>query len=82
MLRIATLMIASLVLACTGQTASAQFNTTFTYQGRLMQGGEPVTGTVNFSFRLYNAAAGGSQVAPEIGHVRLQQLRPADLNAL
>jgi hypothetical protein len=66
MLRIVTLIIASLVLGCPGPTAFAQFDTTFTYQGRLIQGGEPVTGTVNLSFRLYNAAAGGSQVAPEI----------------
>ncbi len=36
--------------------------TAFTYQGRLTEGGVPVTGSYDFRFVLYDAEAGGSQV--------------------
>ncbi len=36
--------------------------TNFTYQGDLRDGGSPVTDTVDFEFRLWNEAVGGSQV--------------------
>jgi len=38
----------------------------FTYQGQLKHNGEPIAGSVNFAFRLYDSNAGGSQVGPEI----------------
>ena len=36
--------------------------TAFTYQGRLNAGGNPVSGVYDFSFALFNASTGGSQV--------------------
>jgi hypothetical protein len=38
----------------------------FTYQGRLTDGGEPANGTYDLRFFLYDAAAGGAQVGPEV----------------
>jgi len=34
--------------------------TTFTYQGRLMDGGSPANGQYDFEFKLYDAASGGT----------------------
>ena len=36
--------------------------TAFTYQGQLTDGGSPANGPFDFQFRLYDAAAGGTQV--------------------
>ena len=51
------------------QTASAQgisaqetVGTTFTYQGRLLDNGQPVDDTCDFAFTLYDAASGGNIV--------------------
>src|SRR5581483_6825158 len=49
------------LLAGVGQ-ASAQTNA-FTYQGRLMDNGQPATVTYDFQFALYNAASSGALVA-------------------
>jgi hypothetical protein len=54
------------VLMVTG-TASARpladaLGTGFTYQGRLMNGGNPANGTYDFQFSLYNALSSGVQV--------------------
>ena len=38
--------------------------TSFTYQGRLADGGTPADGAFDFLFILYDAAVGGSQVGP------------------
>ena len=38
--------------------------TSFTYQGRLADGGTPADGAFDFQFILYDAAVGGSQVGP------------------
>ena len=40
--------------------------TAFTYQGQLKDGGQPVTGTCDFEFDLYDAAAGGTQVGSTV----------------
>src|SRR4051794_16388334 len=48
-----------LVLVITA-TASAQ-TTSFTYQGRLTDGGTPANGTYEIQFTLWDAAAGGIQ---------------------
>ncbi len=42
--------------------ALAQTDTTFTYQGRLLDGGNPATGPHDFDVRLWDAASGGSQI--------------------
>ena len=38
--------------------------TSFTYQGRLGDGGTPADGAFDFQFILYDAAVGGSQIGP------------------
>jgi len=40
----------------------APLGTAFTYQGQLKQGGNPVNGTCDFQFSLWDAASGGAQV--------------------
>ncbi len=44
----------------------AILGTAFTYQGRLLVGGNPVSGTYDFEFRLYNAEIGGTQVGSTV----------------
>ena len=52
--------------AVLGLAASARAQlpagTSFTFQGRLEDGGSPATGSYDFEFRLFGAAAGGTQV--------------------
>jgi hypothetical protein len=64
---------AALVLACGSilgvagpVAAQTPLSTAFTYQGELRNGGNPVSGTADVRFRLYNAASGGSQIGSEI----------------
>jgi hypothetical protein len=40
--------------------------TAFTYQGQLLSGGAPVTGTYDVTFRLWNAASAGTQIAGDV----------------
>jgi hypothetical protein len=52
-------------------TASARpladaLGTSFTYQGKLMDGGAPANGTYDFQFSLYNALSGGTQVGSTV----------------
>ena len=42
--------------------AGTPLTATFTYQGQLTQGGQPVSATCSMTFRLFDAVAGGSQV--------------------
>jgi hypothetical protein len=44
--------------------AQTPLGTSFTYQGRLTDGGGPATGSYDFQIILYDAAAGGAQVGP------------------
>ncbi len=46
--------------------AGGPVGSAFTYQGQLKHNGEPIAGSVNFAFRLYDSDAGGAQVGPEI----------------
>jgi len=46
--------------------ASGALGSAFTYQGRLTDGGNPANGSYDFQFRLYDAAAGGSQVGSTV----------------
>jgi hypothetical protein len=48
--------------ASAGTVASAVLNTSFTYQGQLLDGGGPVNATCDLQFQLWDAASGGSQV--------------------
>ena len=38
----------------------------FTYQGRLVMGGSPASGSYDFTFSLYDASTGGNQIGPTI----------------
>src|SRR5690554_369979 len=44
----------------------AALGTSFTYQGRLTDGGSPANGSYDFEFRLYDALDGGAQVGSTI----------------
>jgi hypothetical protein len=46
--------------------ASTALATTFTYQGRLTDGGSPANGTYDLRFILYDAESGGSQVGTTV----------------
>ncbi len=50
------------VQAAVGTAASTPLSTSFTYQGRLTQAGNPMTGACDFQFSLWDAASGGAQV--------------------
>jgi hypothetical protein len=64
-------IIVLLVLALSGMATAgaaapdgpdAPVNTTFTYQGRLKDGGSPANGAYDLRFSLFDAASGGAQV--------------------
>lgn len=58
-----SVLAATAVFAFTGVVRAADIGTAFTYQGSLEKpAGSPVTGTCDFRFGLWNAAAGGNQV--------------------
>jgi hypothetical protein len=58
--RLLRLLVPALLLVAT--TAATQ-DSTLTYQGQLRDAGQPVTGTVNLEFRLFDQLTGGSEVA-------------------
>ncbi len=58
--------IASVMAVTASLAAQTPIDTTFTYQGRLTDGSQPVDGQVQFIFRLFNAAVGGQQVGPTL----------------
>ncbi|MFN5945119.1 MAG: hypothetical protein ACK46I_08560, partial [Phycisphaerae bacterium] len=49
-----------------GSCAFAQTATTFTYQGELRQDGALQTGSFDLSFRLFDSAAGTTQLGPTL----------------
>lgn len=55
-------IIALLLALASAVTALAQGGTAFTYQGKLLDGGNAVSGSYDFEFKLFNAANGGGQV--------------------
>ncbi len=59
-------IVGAAVSALLGGAAAAQTpqGSSFTYQGRLADGGAPADGAFDFQFILYDAAVGGSQVGP------------------
>ena len=58
-------VIASVFLFIFAQRAAAM-GAAFTYQGRLSDAGQPATGNYDFTFRLYDAWAGGTQIGPTL----------------
>jgi len=63
-----TLLGAMGLVAC---SAPAAVLDTFTYQGELLQAGEPVSDVCDFQFRLYDADADGTQVGPQVQHLNI-----------
>jgi hypothetical protein len=61
---------AAAALACAlivaANAAEANYGWTFTFQGELKKEGTPVNGTANLDFKLFDAAAAGTQVGPTI----------------
>lgn len=63
---LATVLCFAPVLASSAQAA---FDAGFTYQGKLADSaGNPITGTRELTFRLFDAAAGGNQIGGTITH--------------
>jgi hypothetical protein len=54
-------IVCALLALPSGLYAQTPMGTTFTYQGRLTDGGTPANGEYDFRFSLYDAPAGGSQ---------------------
>jgi hypothetical protein len=53
-------------------TAQAQ-GTAFTYQGQLNNGANPVNGSYDLTFSLFNARTGGTQVGSTVTNLALKQ---------
>jgi hypothetical protein len=62
---IRSLALATLVTAVSASTLPAQ-TTSFTYQGKLNDGGSPANGTYDLQFRLFDALVGGNQVGSTV----------------
>ena len=52
------------LLGGVAQVTGQPLGTAFTYQGRLVDGGSPATGSYDFQLVLFDAPVGGSQVGP------------------
>ncbi len=64
--RIAIKVMAAVTWMTATALGQAPITTSFTYQGRIKQAGNLVTGSCDFRFRLFDAAAGGNSVGPEL----------------
>ncbi len=65
--RVQSILLAAGLAACLGSTSiAATPGTSFTYQGVLKNNGTPVGSSVNVTFRLFDAASGGTQVGSSI----------------
>ena len=62
------IQIFTIVLLCSAVNAFAQ-GSAFVYQGKLQDGGTAANGTYQFEFRLFDAAAGGSQVGQTLSGI-------------
>ncbi|MBX3373797.1 MAG: tail fiber domain-containing protein [Phycisphaeraceae bacterium] len=58
--------VAAAILHTSTASASDPSHDAFTYQGQLRHDGDPVTGPVGLTFRLFDAASGGVQVGPDV----------------
>lgn len=73
----------AVVLVCGSATAQVPVGTAFTYQGRLADGASPATGSYDFRFTLFDAAAAGNVVGSPVsvnGVVVTQGLFQASLD--
>jgi hypothetical protein len=63
---IAALLMSTAAIDISAGPATTPQTTAFTYQGQLNAGGSIPTGQYQFTFTLYNAAEGGTQVGPAL----------------
>jgi Chaperone of endosialidase len=59
-------LIAAVLFVVVSATASIAQTTTFTYQGRFIDGGSPANGTYDMQFKLFDNVSGGSQIGTTI----------------
>ena len=73
---------ATALIACAAPAQTA-VNSSFTYQGRLLDGSQPVNGTVALTFRMYSVASGGTPLGTLVvsGVVVSQGVFTVTLNA-
>jgi len=64
--RTAIITVLALALASSAVWAQAPLTTQFTYQGQLKQAGQPAEGGHSFDFKLFDSAAGGSQIGTTV----------------
>lgn len=57
---------AGFIAALAGSAFAQPVGTTFTYQGYMGSTGQPATGVFDLKFRLFDAAAAGAQIGPEL----------------
>jgi hypothetical protein len=72
MTRATRLAAAALIAACGSAALAAPLSETFTYQGRLDDGGAPADGLYDFQFRLFDAASGGAIVGNPLTYSNVQ----------
>lgn len=60
--RLTALLLSAGLAALAPSTAAAPPSTAFTYQGSLAENGDPTSGPISMSFKLWDAVAGGNQV--------------------
>ena len=56
------LVVSALAPVGVSATGLAAMGTSFTYQGRLVDGGAPANGNYDFEFKLFDALTGGAQL--------------------
>ena len=56
----------TIVLLWASPLLAQPIGTTFTYQGRLTDGGNPASGAYDLQLALFDAATGGAQVGPTL----------------
>ena len=59
-------LVVTVAALCTVTSRGDPLGPGFTYQGRLTQNGQPVNGSVNLAFFLYDAATGGTQIGSPV----------------
>lgn len=80
--RFSVLGLAVVLMATPDEARAAPVGTAFTFQGQLIKLDQPVDGTCDFTFTLWDAASGPAQVGPTLtfsGHV---QVLPRPLEGL
>src|SRR5262245_22036393 len=61
-----TLVVATVLAAGAALAGAQPIGTSFTYQGRLTDGGNPANGAYDLQLALFDAATGGAQVGPTL----------------